>query len=762
MNNKMTNILLVEDEESHADLICLSFESITEQMSVTVAYNLNEARHSIAKSTPDLIIADFLLPDGKGTELIPTDREESPYPVIILTSHGDEQVAVEAMKAGAFDYIVKSEAVLDDMPHICERIIREWNHIFKRKKAEEALSKSEEKYRKLVETAPDAIMCDINGIISDWNKSAERVFGYSKDEIIGKPVNILVPAKYKKKHQEGLEQFLKTGESGIIGKTVAVSGLTKEGVEIPIEISLTYQRLEQKQHLFTAIIRDITERKKIEAKLESQEELYHTLVETLPHVVWVGNAEGYITFLNKAWKEWTGRNIADSLGDKWMESLHPDDTDELLAKWERAYKSGEPYTGECRFKAKDGSYKVITFTGVPVRDASGKITSWIGIDIDITELKKMEVALLQSEKLQSLGTITAGVSHEFNNILAIISGNVQLLEGSRKDDKELMDALRTIKRATNDGAQISRRMLKFTKTAKDTTGFMPFDINELINQAIDFTMPRWKNMAQAKGISYHMDTEGMKRVPSILCNPTEIREVFVNIINNALDAMPYDGRISFSTWSKEDTVFISISDTGEGMSEEAKKKLFDPFFTTKTAVGTGLGMSTAYGIVNRHGGKLEVESEVGKGSIFTVQFPADTKADSPKESPETQQEIKSNSLRILVVDDEEEICNILDKFFSKKGHLVRTVDNGTEAKILTKVADYDLVLCDMAMPEVFGYDVIKALNKLEKRPKIGIITGWDEKFKSLDDEDLKVDFIIRKPFDFSELTRHINDVLSSG
>jgi len=209
---------------------------------------------------------------------------------------------------------------------------------------------------------------------------------------------------------------------------------------------------------------------------------------------------------------------------------------------------------------------------------------------------------------------------------------------------------------------------------------------------------------------------------------------------------------------KGNFIEITFADNGEGMSGEVKKNIFDPFFTTKTAVGTGLGMSMAYGIVSRHGGRMEVESEAGRGSVFTLQIPAAAKADSPEESPEKKQEIKSNSLCILVVDDNEEICNILDKFFSNKGHLVRTVDNGREAIILTKVTDYDLVLCDMAMPEVFGYDVIKALNKLEKRPKIGIITGWEGKLMPLDDEELKVDFIIKKPFNLSELTSHINSL----
>ena len=168
-------------------------------------------------------------------------------------------------------------------------------------------------------------------------------------------------------------------------------------------------------------------------------------------------------------------------------------------------------------------------------------------------------------------------------------------------------------------------------------------------------------------------------------------------------------------------------------------------------------MSTAYGVVIGHGGKIEVESAMGKGSTFTLQFPIATKVDSPKESPEPEQETKSNSLRILVVDDEEKICNMLDIFLSKEGHLVRIVDNGREAIMLTKIDDYDLVLCDMAMPDVFGYDVIKALNELEKKPRIGIITGLGEKLNPMEDEGLEIDFIIKKPFDFSDLTKHIND-----
>jgi len=382
--------------------------------------------------------------------------------------------------------------------------------------------------------------------------------------------------------------------------------------------------------------------------------------------------------------------------------------------------------------------------------------------LDITERKKMEEALIQSEKLKSIGTLTAGISHEFNNILAIISGNVQLLKETFNYQEGLTDILRTISKAVNDGAEISKNMLKFTNTKQDTKKFVPSDLISLIMQSIEFTMPRWKSMAQVKGISYQIDKEGMKEIPFIMCNPTEIREIFINIINNALDAMPDGGSISFSTWGGDETVFVNITDTGVGMSEDVKKNIFDPFFSTRMPVGTGLGMSISYGIVARHGGKIDVESKVGKGSAFSLQFPSTIKTVSPIATPKPEQETTGKNLSILVVDDEEEICNMLDDYLSKRGNKVKAVDKGADAIELINSEHFDLVLCDIAMPNVSGYDVIKVLNKLEKRPKTGIITGWGERVKPTDEEGIKVDFVLKKPFDLSVLIKHINEVFGDA
>ena len=267
-------------------------------------------------------------------------------------------------------------------------------------------------------------------------------------------------------------------------------------------------------------------------------------------------------------------------------------------------------------------------------------------------------------------------------------------------------------------------------------------------------------MAQVSGINYHIDKEGMKEIPEVLCSPAELREVFINLISNALNAMPDGGSISFSTWSDENTVFISISDTGTGMTEGVKKKIFDPFFTTRRPEGTGLGMSTSYGIIEEHGGKIDVESEVGKGTTFTLSIPNENGTTQRAVSSESFHEIKEKGLRILVVDDNEDMRSVLNQSLSSIGHIVKTVENGTDALELAKREGFDIVLCDLIMPDIYGYDVIKALNELEKSPKIGIITGWGEELNPQENEGLKVDFIVKKPFKLSYLTKQISEAFA--
>ena len=545
----------------------------------------------------------------------------------------------------------------------------------------------------------------------------------------------------------------KKAERGLIAVN---ENLEKRVEDRTVELNKANEELQKK----------IVKSKQAEELAKSAKERLQLSLHSTHAGTWDWNIETGVVKWDKSMQEIFGIEYGTYKGtyDEWKMLVHPDDRKEADKATKNSIETGEQYYAEYRVKAVGDSWRYIKAQAIVKYDISDKPIRMVGVVIDITESKRMEQALIQSEKLKSMATITAGISHEFNNILNIISGNVQLLQMNHQDNKELMDRFCTIMESVDDGVNITDRMREFTHSDRDAANvdFVCSDINELIIQSVKFTMPRWKTMAQVESIDYQIDTGSINGVSPILCDPIGIREVFINIINNALDAMPEGGKIAFCTRNNEGNVFISISDTGKGMTEEVRKEVFDPFFTTRRPMGTGLGLSMAYKTVMMHGGRISVESEVGKGSTFTLQFPLTTETvDVPSEENIPEQLTKDLSINILVVDDEEAICKIMDSVLSEQGHKVKTVNNGTEAIDLSKNEHFDLVLCDLVMPKVSGYDVVKALHKLKKVPKIGIITGWGD-LNFTEEDGKRVDFIIRKPIDFSILSKHINDVIGTA
>ena len=759
MEEEKINILIVEDEKSHADLIYHSFESATTPVSMTRVRNLNEARASIAETIPDMVISDYLLPDGKGTELITANKEEQPYPTVIMTSHGDEKVAVEAMKAGAFDYIVKSAAVLEDMPNICEKILLEWNYTIRHHRVEKELRESEARFRGIFEQAAvGMIHVASNGQFLKANQRFCEITGYTEQEILGYTFQDIT-------HPDDLNMQRQARQRVLDGETsnyqIEKRYVRKDGIIIWVNLTVALIRdSSDEPDYLVSVIEDITEQKLAENKIRK---LSHA-VEQSSSTILITDTKGNIEYANSEFTRLTGYSLEETAG-KTPRILKSGKTPpEVLKELWETIKSGNEWRGEFCNKKKSGELYWESASISPVKDEKGNITNFIAVKEDITDRKKIEEVLLQSEKLKSLGAITAGVAHEFNNILAVVMGSAEVLEGGFKDDQELKRGLKAIIEAGEDGAGIVKRMLSFAKAELSESDYISIDIKYLIKQAMEFTMPRWKNMAQSEGIKYNINMVGIIETPEVFCNPTELREVFVNLIHNSLDAMPDGGVITMATRCVEhvgelkgDFIEITFSDTGKGMSEEVKRKIFDPFFTTRRPQGTGLGMSVTYGIMKRHSGNIEVESEVGKGATFTLHIPIRKEVVQRVVPSESVRKTEIKKLHVLVVDDEQEICVILETFLTGKGHTVKVVNSGAEAIEQSRREDFDLVLCDLAMPEVTGYDVIKAVNELDKIPKIGISTGWGDKLKSIDEEDLKVDFLIKKPFSLSELERKISD-----
>jgi two-component system cell cycle sensor histidine kinase/response regulator CckA len=774
-DQKKNTVLIVDDTVEDLRMLSQMLACYT----VLQATDGELALSILNKTIPDIILLDIRMPGINGFELCrQIKRKENlrEIPVIFLSAVTATEDKVKAFQCGGVDYITKpfhfEEVKARLETHLAivlyrletkrknleleQALSNLKDEAKERKLVVDALSKSEERYRTLVESSR-AFFWEYD--LSTWrftyvSKNAYDLLGYPIDDWYKENFwqDHILEEDRKEAINFCLEQTRLSKDHSLEYRMIAADG----SILWMYDVVTIINSGDDEQKFLRGIMIDITDRKLAEDRIRK----LSRAVEYSPVTVIITDAKGNIEYANPKFSQLTGYSIEETIGKRPRILMSDRTSPETHRKLWKTIASGNEWRGEFCDRKQNGVQYWVSASISPIKNDKNVITNFIVIKDDITERKKMEEALLQSEKLKSIGTITSGVAHEFNNILAVISGKIQLLEMDYEDNKVLTDELRSIMKATDDGEEITSNMLKFTFTENESKEFESLGINDVINQSINFTMPKWKNQSQAKGINYHLDTEGMNSESSILCNPTEIREVFINIIYNALDAMPNGGKLSFRTWNNDDTVYISISDIGEGMTPEVKKRVFDPFFTTKLAIGTGLGMSTAYGIITRHDGEIAVQSERGIGTTFTLQFPITLKAGTPNETYKQSKEAITKTLRVMVVDDEEDICNILGKYFARGGHKVKTVNNGADAIKLIGEEEFDLVLCDMVMPGICGSDVIMAIiNNTKKRPKIGIMTGWCEHDETLDQVGLKVEFIIRKPFKLSELTKRINENL---
>ena len=376
----------------------------------------------------------------------------------------------------------------------------------------------------------------------------------------------------------------------------------------------------------------------------------------------------------------------------------------------------------------------------------------------LKELKQAQDQIVQAEKLRALGEMASGVAHDFNNVLAVILGNIQLLlyQLDRLNAEEIREQLRIIERSSKDGAETVRRIQEFTGVRRDRE-FISVPLNEIIKEVATITQPRWKDQAQAKGIQISLTTQ-LEEVPPVFGNASELREVLTNMIFNAVDAMPQGGKIAISTLPQTNWVEVRVSDTGIGMTEEVKKRVFDPFFSTKGVTNSGLGMSVSYGIIKRHGGEILIESEFGKGAAFILHLPfihAEEEAEAVVDVPEKE----LMSARILVIDDEDSVRDILSRMLTAKGHQVVSASGGQEGIEKFKSESFDLVFTDLGMPRVSGWDVGKAVKKINATVPVAMITGWGMELNREKMTENGIDLIISKPFNMDQVAELVSEAI---
>jgi len=491
-------------------------------------------------------------------------------------------------------------------------------------------------------------------------------------------------------------------------------------------------------------------------EIKRSEENYRTVVEGALDGVGVVGDDYKFKYVNGKLAEIQGYSREELIG-KDIRDFIDEESKRLLADRESQRKKGikvSPHF-ELTIVRKNGEKRYVEISARRIKDQKGEFNIIIILK-DITEKKRMEEQLIQSEKLRALGEMASGVAHEFNNALAAILGNTQLLLYTAQDDN-IKESLKIIEKVAKDSAHIVRRLQDFTRK-RNGEKVNQINVNSIILDAIEMTKPKWKNDAQVKGINIEL-VSNLRMVSPVEGHPSELREVILNMIFNAIEAMPEGGKIEIKTFEKDGNVFIQISDTGIGMSEEVKKKIFEPFFTTKPFTNTGLGLSMAYGIIKRFGGEISVESKVGFGSTFTITLPIAINHQKEIQKIESVSKVKKDGKksRVLVIDDEETVRNVIGKALLQGNHEVSLAKDGEEGLKLFQEKGFDLVLTDLGMPGISGWDVGKIIKRIDPKVKIGMITGWGLEINQEKMKEHGIDFLIAKPFEIDKILQTISE-----
>jgi PAS domain S-box-containing protein len=482
---------------------------------------------------------------------------------------------------------------------------------------------------------------------------------------------------------------------------------------------------------------------------ESQhsEAKYRTLVESAADIILSVDPKGRVVYVNPALEQILGLGVEElgSLCGK-LSWVHSDDKTRLRSCFRDALEGRPARDVEFRGIHSDGTTRWLALSLQPLYNGQAKKLCGVqGIIRDVTTQREIYLKMSQSEKLRALGELAGGVAHDFNNILGVMIPRLEMITSRLGDEKNLRD-IDTITRAARDGEKIVNRIRNFTRTEQLTDDLTEVDLNQIASESVEMTRPMWGRAGDARSpvMLYTLKTD-LRADGRLHGCESELREMFTNIIFNAVDAMPHGGIIRIRSWNAGDRLFCTISDSGEGMSEEVQKCVFNPFFTTKGKRGTGLGLSVVYGIVTRHRGEIEVKSSPGRGTEFTISLPRLPDPQLDANPPTGTAEALEPRQKILIVDDELGVREVLTEILREFGFSVTAAENGQRALRCLEQEAFGVVFTDLDIPGMSGLDLSREIKSRYPEIKVLLFTGWR---MEKDDTRLRqsgVDLVLPKP-----------------
>jgi len=590
--------------------------------------------------------------------------------------------------------------------------------------AEVALRESENRYRTLVSASPDAItVTDMEGRIEFVSNRALEIFGHSSEsEVVGRHILEWVAPEGHEKARENITYLL----TNFCLRENDFVLLKKDGKKFNGEISaVPFRSADGQPKGIIFITRDVTERKRAaEAYMRLA-----TAVDQAAEDIVITDAAGKILYVNPAFEATTGYSQSEAIGrnPRFLKSGKHDD-----AYYQRMWATlshGEVWAGHLINKRKDGTLFEEEATISPIRNPAGKIVSYVGVRRDVTREVALAAQLRQAQKMEAIGQLAGGVAHDFNNLLTAIHANASLLLDAQLEAAEAVECSQEIVEAAERAATLTRQLLMFSR--KQVMQPVNLDLNEVVTQ---MTKMLHRILGEDVALSAHYATH----LPLIRADAGMIEQVILNLAVNARDAMPAGGRLAITTGTDTNPaaetdaanavasgtqVWLEVADQGCGISPEHLGHIFEPFFTTKeVGKGTGLGLATVYAIVQQHQGRIEVASEVNRGTTFRIRFPAVSGVKAAKPAVPAISQLPRGSETILLVEDAENVRLITRNLLQRLGYRVLEAESGKAAlKVWQENREQiRLLLTDIVMPDgVNGYDLAQRLQS--QGPELAVI-----------------------------------------
>ena len=757
----MKHILIVEDELDHAELLQRALQRADQKFQVTCLGRLDEAERFLATTLPNLALVDFRLPDGQGNSFV--EAAAGRFPVILLTAFGNERTAVDAIKSGALDYVVKSPEMFADAAHLVERALREWHHLQERNRADARL----EAINQLFVTMGADFADNVNRLIALLGREIGAQMVFYNQDAAGRNMNTVAnwrttehlhgcvecqcaacaemlqyaaghPGHFTKcsGKPETENLFIRRAEKHSLAGQVIRLRQTPVGILCvffahPGELNEADKRL---LGIFSSALAAEENRKRAEDELRASDDRFRQIVQTAIEGIWVTDEHDCLTFVNHRVSEMLGYRPDEMLQRPLREFIAPGDLSEYETQRTRR-RQGEAGQSEHRLRHKSGQEVLAFVSACPLFDNAFVFRGGFAMITDITERRQLEMQLRQAQKLDSIGQLAGGVAHDFNNILAAIMMHLSLLQQHPNLDTETTEQIKELESETKRAANLTRQLLMFSR--RSVMQVRVIEVNEVVQHLL-----KMLRRLLGEHITVHFESNGS--LPPVEADSGMLEQVVLNLVVNARDAMPKGGKVTITTRLTEidlDSVrhhserrpgkfiTLSVADTGTGIDEPTLKRIFEPFFTTKdVGKGTGLGLPTAYGIIKQHQGWIEVYTQLKQGSLFEVYLPAKNVLRTHTEvHPATPAQAVGGSETILLVEDEDIVRRPISIYLRKLGYTVIEAANGKLAfKLWRDSRDkIDLLYTDIIMPEgITGLELAGQLKMEKPDLKVIISSGY--------------------------------------